>query len=88
MLKISEIEASGPVVTLKVEGRVVGPWVEELSRICESLLADGKRLNLDLGDVALADPGGLKVLSALKSQAVSLVNCSPFVEEQLKAPMQ
>jgi hypothetical protein len=86
MLKISETESSGHAITLKLEGRIVGPWVEELSRVCETLMIDGRQLNLDLADVALADLHGVRVLSTLKSKAVTIVNCSPFVEEQLKAP--
>jgi hypothetical protein len=49
-------------------------------------MIDGRQLNLDLADVALADLHGVRVLSTLKSKAVTIVNCSPFVEEQLKAP--
>jgi len=38
MLKISQAGKANHSVTLKLEGRVVGPWVGELRQICEALL--------------------------------------------------
>ena len=84
MLKISQAGTASHSVTLKLEGRVVGPWVGELSLICEALLAEGRGLKLDLADVSFADSGGVNVLSSLKSRGVTLANSSPFVSEQLK----
>jgi len=86
MLKISEAGKAIHSVTLKLEGRVVGPWVAELRQVCDKLLTEGRALELDLADVTFADAGGVSALSALKSRGVAVTNCSPFVEEQLKAP--
>ncbi len=35
MLKISQGRIVNGIVTLKVEGRLVGPWVGELREACE-----------------------------------------------------
>jgi hypothetical protein len=40
-----------------------------------------------LTDVTFADASGLSALSSLKSRGVTITNCSPFVEEQLKSPI-
>jgi len=85
MLKISQAEKANYSVTLKLEGRVVGPWVGELRQVCDLLLSEGRELKLDLSDVSFADSSGLEALSSFKSRGVLLVECSPFVEEQLKA---
>ena len=85
MLKISQAGKANHSVTLKLEGRVVGPWVGELRQFCEALLAEGRALRLDLAEVTFADADGVGVLSRLKSRGVSFANCSPFVEEQLKS---
>lgn len=69
---------------LKLEGRIVGPWVDELYRICESLLAEDRALKLDLAEVSYADPAGVAALNNFKSRGASLKNCSPFVEQQIK----
>ena len=84
MLKISQAGKANHSVTLKLEGRVVGPWVGELRQVCETLLTKGRPLKLDLADVTFADASGVAALSSFKSRGVAFANCSPFVEEQLK----
>ena len=87
MLKISQAGKANHSVTLKLEGRVVGPWVGELRQVCETLLTEGRSLKLDLTDVTFADADGVAVLTDFKTRGVTFTNCSPFVEEQLKSPM-
>ncbi len=85
MLKISQAGVPNHSVTLKLEGRVVGPWVEELRRICEPFLAKKGILKLDLAEVSYADAEGVAALNGFKSRGVILWNCSPFVEQQIKS---
>jgi anti-anti-sigma regulatory factor len=87
MLKISQAGKANHSVTLKLEGRVVGPWVGELRQVCEALLTEGRSLKLDLAEVTFADTDGVGVLSSFKLRGVRFANCSPFVEEQLKGPI-
>ncbi len=84
MLKISQVETANHSVTLKLEGRVVGPWVGEMQKVCELVLVEERALILDLADVLFVDASGISALSSLKSRGVSVMACSPFVEEQLK----
>lgn len=84
MLKISEGKATKQTVLLRLEGRVVGPWVGELRQICEPLVSDGSKLALDLSEVSFADENGVALLSSLKGRGTKLLNATPFVEEQLK----
>ena len=85
MLKISEGKTTKQTVTLRLEGRVVGPWVGELRQICKPLLSDGSNLVLDLAEVTFADENGIALLISLGSRGVKLLNALPFVEEQLKS---
>jgi ABC-type transporter Mla MlaB component len=85
MLKITEVETANHSVTLKLEGRIVGPWVEELGRVCERLLNDGRGLELDASEISFVDHAGVVLLLELKKQDVSIRGCSPFVNEELKA---
>jgi ABC-type transporter Mla MlaB component len=85
MLKISEGKRTKQTTTLRLEGRVVGPWVGELRQICEPFVSDGSKLALDLTDVSFADENGIALLSNLKSRGVKLLSATPFLEEQLKA---
>ena len=86
MLKISQAGKPNHSVTLKLEGRVVGPWVGELSQVCDVLLTEERSLKLDLSDVTFVDASGVAVLYSLKTRGVAFINCSPFVEQQLKSP--
>lgn len=85
MLKISQGKNEKRSITLQLEGRVVGPWVEELRQISELLLADQSRLTLDLAEVSFADEDGLMLLTSLGRRGVRLLRPMPFVAEQLKA---
>jgi hypothetical protein len=85
MLKISQAGTRNHSVILKLEGRVVGPWVGELRRICEPLLAEDGALKLDLAEVSYLDEEAVVALNNLKSRGVKLKNCSPFVEQQIKS---
>jgi ABC-type transporter Mla MlaB component len=85
MLKISDSKRNKQSITLRLEGRVIGPWVEELRQICEPLLADGTKLTLDLAEVAFADERGAILLTSLGRRGVNLLRPLPFVAEQLKA---
>ena len=84
MLKISQTGTSNHSVTLKLEGRVIGPWVAELRRICEPLLAENRTLKLDLAEVCYLDTEGVAVLNSFESRGVKIENCSPFVAQQIK----
>ena len=84
MLKISQAGTPNQSVTLKLEGRVVGPWVEELRRICEPFLTEDRALRLDLAEVSYVDAEGIATLNSFKTRGVRLKNCSPFVEQQIK----
>jgi hypothetical protein len=84
MLKISMEDSGNHVVTLRLEGRVAGPWTSELRRICEKLLNDSRNVQLGMADVLYLDPSGVELLLKLRKRGVLLNDCSPFTAEQLK----
>jgi len=84
VLRIELLDQKDGTTTLELAGRVVGPWVDELSRSCGRILSVGGMLCVDLRAVSLVDRDGVEFLQRLRGQAVALVNCSPFVAEQLK----
>ncbi|HWN91425.1 MAG TPA: STAS domain-containing protein [Verrucomicrobiae bacterium] len=84
MLRIQLLDQQDGTATLELAGRVVGLWVDELSRSCERILGVGGTLSVDLGGVSFVDRYGVEFLKTLRARDVALVNCSPFVAEQLK----
>jgi hypothetical protein len=83
MLKISRIESPGRKATLRLEGRVIGPWVLELRKVCEILRNSDCVVTLDLAEVEFVDRSGLELFAALRSQGVLLAQCTPFLRAQL-----
>jgi len=84
VLRISCVESLDAAVTIRLEGQVSGPWVEELRRSCEQLLATGSGLVLDLTEVSFIDTDGVALCRSLRERRVTFMNCSPFVAEQLR----
>jgi len=85
MLRIWSVEPPEGTVILRLEGRLIGPWVEELRRSCDRVLPTGAKLTLDFSEVSFVDRKGIELIRILGNRNVALLNCSAFVAEQLKA---
>jgi ABC-type transporter Mla MlaB component len=88
VLRISVSRLSENALRFHLEGRLVGPWVEELQRLSDQAFSDGQTVSLDLQKLLYVDPAGAALLRKLKSQNVARVNCSPFICQQLKEVSQ
>ena len=84
MLRISTVSDSPKNIRLTLEGWLVGPWVDELRKQSEQHLGDSKALRLDLAKVLFVDPRGVALLRELADRRVEYVNCSNFLNQQLK----
>lgn len=69
---------------LRLEGRVVDVWVEELQRQCARELAHPRQLTLEMSGVQYLDQRAKHLLWELIGKDVAIENCSPFVCEQLR----
>ena len=85
MLRISLVMEDVREVTLRLEGRVVGPWVSALREACEKVLEEKRDLTLDLTEVMFASRAAVTLLLELKAQGVVLSGCSPFLSQALKS---
>jgi hypothetical protein len=84
MLKILKVEGGSPESpSLRLDGRLIGRWVQELSSLCEGILSRGEQLTLDCGGVGFADAEGIALMKALRCRHVRLLKCSPFINLQL-----
>ena len=84
MFRLTETERTGEGMVLRVEGRVIGPWVTELRQACERVLSTGGTLALDLSDLWFIDGDGVALLRRLKERNVTVANCPLFITEQLE----
>ena len=62
MLKISVTNQSSEATNFQLEGKLVGPWVEELRRLSDSALATSEAVSLDLEKVWFVDSQGIALL--------------------------
>ena len=83
MLKISGSLLAGQA-TLQLAGRLAGEWVGELKRACSLARAEHGHVTLDFADVVFVDRSGAALVQSLLHEGISLMNCSPFITEQLK----
>jgi ABC-type transporter Mla MlaB component len=86
MLRISIMDSSDRLRIFRLEGMVIGRWVEELRDLCEQALGQSQEVMVDLNDVSYIDREGIALLMSLRDRQVALLNPQPFVAELLKRP--
>ena len=79
MLKITRVAPSNQEITLQLDGRVTGQWVDLLRESAESVLAEAMRLTLDLKNICFIDCEGLALIKSLMGRGVQQVNAPLFV---------
>ena len=82
MLRITT-QKSDTAIEIKLEGRVAGPWVAEISRVWMETAPqlDSRKLLLDLREVTYLDAGGKKVLSDINAQTgAQLIVSTPWTQ--------
>ena len=84
MLKITRAVLSEKEVTLQLDGRITGQWVELLKDTAESVLRDGISLNVDLANISFIDCEGIALIRNLIQRGVRHLNPPLFVADELK----
>ena len=84
MLKITKVATSNQEITLQLDGRVTGQWIELLRDSAESVLEEEMGLSLDLKNICFIDCEGLAVMKSLMGRGVRQINAPLFVAEQLR----
>jgi anti-anti-sigma regulatory factor len=77
------IENKPKTAVIKLEGRVVGPWAEELAAVWGDLATtlDGRSATLDLRDVTYVDVSGMRVLRQIcREKHPAILTASPLTE--------
>jgi hypothetical protein len=85
VLKITEIAVNDSGRMFKVEGRLLGLWVDELKNVCTQPLDRLEQVGLDLAAVTFLDAAGTDLLRQLIRRGIIITQCSAFVAELLHA---
>ena len=83
MLRITHAQGHDATSTLRLEGKLLGPWVAELARSCNELPCSPDCLRLDLLAVTFVDGPGVALLRVLLGRGATLAGCSGLVAELL-----
>jgi hypothetical protein len=84
MLRITHTQGHDSVLTIRLEGKLLGPWVTELARLCNEPACPPDCLRLDLSAVTFVDRPGLTLLRDLLGRGATLAACSGLVAELLR----
>jgi hypothetical protein len=87
VLRITPNE-SVDALCLKVEGKLIGPWVEELRHVCTRAGAADARCALDLTNLTFADADGVRLLQGLMSAGVRIYGATQFIQQLLQTDKQ
>jgi anti-anti-sigma regulatory factor len=80
MLRITPLQ-TGDLLTLRLEGKLLAGWTDELRQACAA--ANGTPILLDLSAVSFVDPAGTRLLHELLDRGTRLGPCSSFVQALL-----
>jgi hypothetical protein len=93
VLRIS-VESADSWVAMRLEGKVIGPWVEECHRAWESIRADlgSKQLRVDMRGVTFVNGRGTAMLREIQqASGAEVLADSPLTKyfaEQIKTKIE
>ncbi len=73
------------LVTLRVDGQIVGTWASVLEDECKKHRAEGRRVVLDFSEVCFVGLHALNVLRRLTGDGVEIVEMHPLIAELFQA---
>ena len=76
MLRIIRLRTDDAAIVLKLEGKLLEPWIDELRR---SIDLSSSAVHLDLSALTFADAAGVQALADLLRHGVALTACSGFI---------
>jgi hypothetical protein len=79
VLKITT-EATGAQMKIKLEGRLIGPWVKELESVWKSVPTNGKTLQVDMCSVSSVDSDGKELLWRMHRSGAELIADGPMTQ--------
>ena len=81
MLRIRTQPIDETTILVKLEGKLLGPWIEEIQRSIDGSVSS---ITLDLSDLTFADSAGIQVLADLIRHGAKLTACSGYVAALLQ----
>ena len=80
MLRITRQPIDDSTILLKLEGKLLEPWIEELKR---SINGFSSTIKLDLSALTFTDDAGMHVLADLIRNGAIVFSCSGYISALL-----
>jgi anti-anti-sigma regulatory factor len=77
VLKIT-ITSEGDQVTLRLDGRLVGPWVDEFQKTVDA--CGDALITVDLSNTTFADGRGRQALADARARGARFITAGPLME--------
>lgn len=85
MLRITENFQKGETIGFRLDGTLTAESCAELESLCTQYQeSEGKVIQLDMAGVVFMNEEVAKRLVELRSDRLSIINCSPFIEMLLR----
>jgi anti-anti-sigma regulatory factor len=85
MLRITENFQKGETIGFRLDGTLTADSCAELEALCTQYQeSEGKLIQLDMAGVVFMSEEVAKRLMELRSDRLSIINCSPFIEMLLR----
>jgi hypothetical protein len=85
MLRLTRIAGRQPSQTIQLEGKLLGPWVDEVRQACAAGQEPSSRISLDLSALTFVDATGEGLLRDLIGRGLAVVACLGYVAELLRS---
>ena len=85
MLRLTRTAHTHRAQTIKLEGKLLGPWVDEVSKACAAGTGPFSPVNLDLSALIFVDGAGERLLRDLIARGIEVVACSGYVAALLRS---
>src|SRR5262245_50423519 len=85
MLRITRVTGTHLNQTIRLEGKLLRPWVDEVRKACASATDPAGQTCLDLSALTFVDAAGEELLRELSGQGIEVVACSSYVAELLRS---
>jgi hypothetical protein len=84
VLRLTRTADTHETQIIKLEGKLVGPWVDEVRKACAAGADPSSRTQLDLSALIFVDAAGERLLRDLIVRGIDVVACSSYVAELLR----
>jgi hypothetical protein len=84
VLRLSRTPVTHGTQIIKLEGKLVGPWVDEVRKACAAGADPSCLTELDLSALVFVDVAGERLLRDLIARGIEVVACSGYVAELLR----